>query len=140
MYICTLNVVLENVSCRLHLLIFNSIFAARLEIRELKRYITNLFQKERIFFQCVYVLFGLVACLHFHSGSAELPQEKRACFAVMTKSAKLSLEKKAHFCQDSSPILQTRKEIITQMCMCAYWNSVHTLNLLRFAHLYNWPY
>lgn len=61
--------------------------------------------------------------------SAELPQEKRTCFTVMTKSAELSLEKKAHFCQDSCPILQTRKEIITEMCMCASWNSVHTLNL-----------
>jgi len=67
--------------------------------------------------------------------SAELPQDTRACFAVMTRSAELSQEKKAHCCQDSSPILQSRKETITQICMCAYWNWVQTLNLLRFAYL-----
>lgn len=123
-------------------LIFHSIYVSRLEIRELKKIHNQSFSGGKNFFSvCISPFwFNCVSAFSVTTRGAELPQEKRACFAIMTKSAELSLEKKAHFCQDSSPILQTRKEIITQMCMCAYWNRVQTLNLLRFAHLYYWPY
>lgn len=105
LYTCILNVILENASYRLLPLIFHSIYAARLEIREFKKIQNQSFSEEKNFFLCVYFLFGLIACLPFQSWLEVLNYPKRRELAVVTKSAELSLKKKAHFFQDSSPIL-----------------------------------